>query len=141
MRDTLSTKNMAIKVKHLKPEFVDVRGAITRLINEPKINIKAVLLLTHKKGTVRGNHYHKKDSHWVYCVSGKFRYYEKSMKNKNSKTTSVILKPGDLVYSEPGVAHAMEAIENTVFLAITTEKRQQKSYESDLVRLDIIGKK
>ena len=68
--------SMAIKVIHLKPEFVDFRGAITRIINEPKIKIQAVLLLTHKKGSIRGNHYHKKDSHWVYCVSGKFKYYE-----------------------------------------------------------------
>ena len=132
---------MAIKVTHLKPEFVDPRGAITRLINEPKIQVRAVLLLTHKKNTIRGNHIHKKDSHWVYCVSGKFRYYEQDLSKKNSKPLSVILKPGDLVYSKPGIAHAMKAIENTVFLAITTEKRQQKAYEADLVRVDIVGKK
>ena len=132
---------MAIKVLHLKPEFVDFRGAITRIINEPKVKIQAVLLLTHKKGTIRGNHYHKKDSHWVYCVSGKFRYYEKDLNKKNTKTSSVILKPGDLVYSKPGIAHAMKAIVDTIFLAITTEKRQQKNYENDLVRVDIVGKK
>lgn len=132
---------MAIKVTHSKPEFVDLRGAITRLINEPRIKIQAVLLITHKRNTVRGNHFHKKDSHWVYCLSGKFRYYEKDMTKKNSKTSSVILKPGDLVYSKPYIAHAMEAIIDTVFLAITTEKRQQKNYENDLVRVDIIGKK
>ena len=132
---------MAIKIKHLKPEFIDFRGTITRIINEPKIKIEAVLLLTHKKGTIRGNHYHKKDSHWVYCVSGKLRYYEKNLKKKAAKVSSVILKPGDLAYSKPGIAHAMEAIVDTVFLAITTEKRQQKSYEADLVRVDIVGKK
>lgn len=132
---------MAIKVTHLKPEFVDFRGAITRLINEPKIKIRAILLITHKKKTIRGNHYHKKDSHWVYCLTGKFRYYEKDMTKKNAKTSSIILKPGDLVYSKPHIAHAMEAIENTIFLAITTEKRDQKAYEKDTVRLDIIGKK
>ncbi len=132
---------MTIKVTHLKPEFTDVRGAITRIINKPKIKVQAVLLLTHKRGTIRGNHYHKKDSHWVYCVSGKFRYYEKDTKKKSAKTSFVVLRPGDLVYSKPGVAHAMEAIIDTVFLAITTEKRQQKNYESDLVRIDIVGKK
>ncbi len=132
---------MIIKIKHLKPEFVDFRGAITRIINEPKIKIQAVLLLTHQKGTIRGNHYHKKDSHWVYCLSGKFRYYEKDITKKNTKASSVILKPGDLVYSKPGIAHAMEAIVDTIFLAITTEKRQQKAYEADLVRVDIVGKK
>ena len=132
---------MAIKVLHLKPEFADFRGAITRIINEPKVKIQAVLLLTHKKGTVRGNHCHKKDCHWVYCLSGKFRYYEKDIRKKNAKASFVILKPGDLVLSQPHIAHAMEAMEDTVFLAITTEKRQQKHYEKDTVRLDIVGKK
>lgn len=132
---------MTIKVKHLKPEFIDERGAITRIINEPEFKVRAVLRLTHKKGTIRGNHYHKKDYHWVYCASGKFRYYEKNMKAKNGKTASVILKPGDLVLSKPHIAHAMEALEDTVFWAITTEKRQQKAYEKDTLRLDIVGKK
>ncbi|MFH1827145.1 MAG: cupin domain-containing protein [bacterium] len=129
---------MAIKVKHLKPEFKDYRGFITRIINEPKIGIQAILLITQKKGTIRANHYHKKDSHWVYCLSGKFRYYEKNPKKKQSKIQSVIIKPGDIVYSKPGIAHAMKALEDTIFLAITTEKRQQKSYEEDLVRIEIV---
>lgn len=132
---------MAIKIKHLRPEFVDAQGAITRIINEPEVKIKAVLHITQKKGTIRGNHYHKKDQHWVYCASGKFRYYERDMRIKNGKTTSVVLKPGDLVLSKPHIAHAMEALEDTVFWAITTEKRQQKAYEADTVRLDIVGKK
>lgn len=129
---------MAIKVKHLKPEFKDYRGFITRIVNEPKIDIQAILLITQKRGTVRANHYHKKDSHWVYCLSGKFRYYEKNPKNESSKVQSVIIKSGDMVYSKPGIAHAMKALEDTVFLAITTEKRQQKSYEEDLVRVDVV---
>ena len=132
---------MKITVKRLKPEFVDYRGAITRIINEPKVKIKAVLIITQKKGTIRGNHYHKKDYHWVYCASGKFRYYEKNMKKKSNKVTSVILKSGDLVLSKPHVAHAMKALEDTVFWAITTERRQQSSYEADTVRLDIVNKK
>ena len=130
-----------IKVTHLKPEFKDVRAAITRILNEPKIKINAILRITQKPGTIRGNHYHKKDYHWVYCESGKFRYFEKSMKVKSGRVTSVILKPGDLVLSHPHIAHAMEAITDTVFWAITTEKRQQASYEADTVKLDIVGKK
>lgn len=132
---------MPITVKHLRPEFKDVRGYITRLINEPKVKITAVLYITQKKGTIRANHYHKKDSHWVYCVSGKFRYYEQDTRKKNAKRTSVIIKPGDLVYSKPYIAHAMEALEETVFLAITTEKRQQSHYEEDTVRLELVKKK
>ena len=128
---------MAIKVTHVKPEFIDERGYITRLVNDDKTQFKAVLYITSKSGTERGNHYHKEDSHYVFCVSGKFRYSEKNMTKPNSKVESVILNPGDLVLSKPMIAHSMEFLEDTVFLAITTEPRQQDQYEDDTVRIKI----
>lgn len=128
---------MAIKVFRTKPEFKDERGFITRLIDTDEYPIRAILYITSKKGTERGNHLHKKDAHFVYCVSGKFRYYEKNMDKKNAKTESVILKPGDLVLSKPGVAHAMKFLEDTVFMAFTTEKREQNKYEEDIQRIKL----
>ncbi|MDO8573442.1 MAG: cupin domain-containing protein [Candidatus Daviesbacteria bacterium] len=128
---------MAINVTHVKPEFIDDRGYITRLVNDDGKKFVAVLYITSKAGTQRANHYHKKDAHYVYCLSGKFRYSEKNMKKSNSKVESVILKPGDLVLTKPMIAHAMEFMEDTVFLAITTEHRQQGKYEDDLVRIKI----
>lgn len=128
---------MAIKVTRVKPEFTDERGYITRLVDNDKKQFRAVLYITSKKGSERGNHYHKSDYHYVYCLSGKFRYSEKNMKKKNSKVESVILKPGDLVLSNPMVAHSMKFLEDTVFLAITTEIRIQDRYETDTVRIKI----
>jgi len=42
-----------------------------------------------------------------------------------------------LVLTHPGIIHAMEALEDTVFWAITTEGRDQKKYEGDTVRINI----
>lgn len=127
---------MAIKVTNVKPEFKDERGFISRLVdNDNNIPFRAVLLITSKKGTARANHYHKKDSHYVYCLEGRFRYSEKDMSKKNSKKESVVLKPGDLVLSRKMFAHSMDFLEDTVFLAITTEPREQEKYERDTVRL------
>lgn len=129
---------MSIRVIKTKPEFVDERGFITRLIDQDKYPLRAVLYITSKKGSVRANHYHKTDAHYVYCLSGKFRYSERDMKKKNSKKESVILIPGDLVLSAPMVAHAMEFLEDSVFLAFTTEPREQELYEKDIVRLQLV---
>lgn len=128
---------MPIKVTHLKPEFVDERGFITRLIDQDKYPLRAVLYITSKAGTVRGNHYHKKDAHYVYCLSGSFKYSEKDMTKPNSRVEFVTLKPGDLVLSAPMKAHSMEFLEDTVFLAFTTEPREQDQYEKDTVRLEL----
>lgn len=132
---------MSIKVTHTKPEFVDDRGYITRLVNDDNLRLRAVLYITSKKGTQRGNHYHKKDYHYVYCLSGKFRYSEKDMHKPSSPIESVILKSGDLVLSKPMMAHSMEFLEDTVFLAFTTEHREQEKYEDDTVRIKISNEK
>lgn len=123
-----------IKVTKIKPEFVDERGQITRIVDQIKHPIRSVLYITSKKGTERGNHYHKKDYHFVYCLSGKFKYIEKV---DGKKSDSVILKPGDLVLTRPFIQHAMVFLEDTVFLAITTEGRNNKSYERDTVRIQV----
>ena len=89
------------------------------------------MYITSKAGTTRANHYHKTDAHFVYCLSGRFKYSEKDMRKPNGKLESLILKPGDLVLSRPMFAHAMEFLEDTVFLAFTTEPREQNQYEED----------
>ncbi len=128
---------MGIKVTKIKAEFEDDRGYISRLVDTDEYPLRAVLYITSKKGTQRGNHFHKKDAHFVYCLSGKFRYSEKNMQRKNSPVESVILKPGDLVLSKPGIAHSMEFLEDSVFMAFTTEKREQDKYETDTERIQI----
>lgn len=128
---------MAIKVTKIKPEFVDKRGFITRLLDQDKYPLRAILYISSKKGTIRANHYHKKDYHYVYCLSGKFKYSEKDMTKPKSKLESVILKPGDRVLSKPMFFHRMEFLENTVFLAFTTEAREYDKYEEDTVRLEL----
>lgn len=129
---------MPIKVIKTKPEFIDARGSITRLVDQDERPIRAVLYIVSKAGSMRANHYHKTDSHYVYCLSGKFRYYEKDMSKPNGKLESVILEPGDVVLTRPMIAHAMEFLEDTVFLAFTTEPREQEKYEADLVRLKLV---
>lgn len=126
---------MPIAVRTVKPEFVDQRGFISRIIDQEKIKIRSVLVIGSKKNSVRGNHYHKKDAHFVYCFTGKFKYSEKDVNRSNSKIISVILKPGDLVLTKPMFWHRMEFLEKTVFLAFTTETRKQSLYEADTVRL------
>ncbi len=130
---------MAIQVTRTKPEFTDDRGYITRLVNDDNLKLRAVLYITSKAGTQRGNHYHKSDYHYVYCLSGRFRYSEKDMSKSDSEVESVMLEPGDLVLSSPMVAHSMEFLEDSVFLAFTTETREQDKYENDTVRIQVAG--
>lgn len=126
---------MLTKKDRIRPLHIDKRGSI---INVLEGKITSVLLIPSKKGAVRANHYHKKDSHYIYMISGKMRYSARDMRKAHSRKRSVILKSGDLLYTPPMVGHVMEFLEESVFLALTTEKRNQKAYESDTVRIDLL---
>ena len=122
---------MVIKVIDVHESFVDKRGKITNILEEP---ITSVVIITCKKGSIRANHYHKKDSHWSYIIEGKMEYYEE----KNGKVEKAIVKDGQMVYSAPGVPHAMKFVKKSVFLALTTQKRLKGKYEKDTIPYEII---
>lgn len=124
-------------VKTIKPFHIDERGEMSHLI-EDKTPITSVLLITSKKGSIRANHYHKKDTHYAYLLKGKMEYSYQDLKSKVKEKKSLILKKGDIVHTPPMTIHAMRFLENSVFLAITTEDRNQKKYEKDTVRVKLI---
>lgn len=51
-----------INIETIGPGFIDERGEIKLVLAAP---IKTVLLITSKKGSIRGNHYHNRDVHWM----------------------------------------------------------------------------
>lgn len=118
----------------------DERGDIVGIVRLNEAKIKSVLRITMVPGSPpRGNHWHKKDTHWVYVDKGQMRYSEADPK-KPSEVESIIMNPGDMVVSKPNRIHAMEVAgeEGVVFWAITTEPRDQDHYENDTTRIKIV---
>ena len=122
---------------NIKPEFVDDRGGITKILDDGKTTIKSVLLITSKAGSVRSNHYHKKDAHWIYMISGSMEYYEKPVRGR-SKTKKVIVHAGDLMYTPPMAVHAVKFLDDSVFIALSPRSRNQKAYEADTTRVTLL---
>lgn len=113
--------------------FVDDRGSIQTLVNG---GIHAIQVITSKAGSVRANHYHKKDSHYMYVVSGRMLYIERPAETDMEPTWTYV-NAGQLVYTAPMVEHAVEFLEDTVFLNITGQSREHDIYEDDLVRVQL----
>lgn len=124
-------------IRNLKPFHIDERGGMTYLIKDATPPIQSVLLITCKKGSIRANHIHTKDSHYSYMLSGSMEY---SYKEENDKGVikHVRILEGEAVYTPHHEAHAMKFLEDSVFLAFTTEKRKRNKYETDLRRIDLI---
>ena len=122
-----------LKIKLDNPH-IDNRGSIQSLLNFPSKNIS---LITSKKKSVRSNHYHLTDWHYMYVLSGSFDYYFCKLNDiKNIKKIKV--SEGEMVFTPPKEVHATVFLEDTKLLAISRNPRDQKYYESDLKRLVII---
>lgn len=118
----------------------DPRGIIEQLSRE---GYDSVLRITSKKGTVRANHYHRQDSHVCYVLKGKIRYVEQDLLpdgtlNDASPQREWLIRAGQCFYTPPLVAHAMEFVEDTEFLAISPRTGDSKEYENDLIRITLV---
>lgn len=123
-----------IITRAIKPEFLDQRGGITRIFDGSH-SIKSVLVITCKAGASRSNHYHKKDMHYCYVLSGKAEWYEKPV--EGGRIESAILEAGDMVCTHPMTIHAVKFLEDTVLLTLATEHRSREDYEADTVRVTL----
>jgi len=118
----------------LQSPFVDGRGAIHPLVD---VTMRSALLIHSKKGSVRANHYHKTDWHYCYVLSGSIDYHHRPVGSK-AKPEVVHVKTGELFFTPPMVEHAMVFPEDSSFLTLSHNQRDQKAYEDDLVRVELV---
>ncbi len=124
-----------VKVEKLSPTFSDERGAITDILNGEMHNLG---IITSKKGSIRGNHYHKAQTQYTYILKGKIEMTTKDLREPSSVPKTAIIAEGDLITHPAMVAHAYKALEDSVFLAITTKRRDKGGYEDDTFRIELV---
>lgn len=118
-------------VVDLEPPFVDDRGAIQPLVDT---DMKSVVLISSKPGAVRADHYHKTDWHYCYMHSGSMEYYHRPV-GSTAQPEMVIVKAGQMAFTPPMVEHAMHFLEDSVFVTMSRNPRDQETYEADVVRV------
>lgn len=119
----------------METAHTDSRGYIQMLLNIPTHNVS---LITSEKNSVRSNHYHIKDWHYIYVLSGSLDYYYREH-NKGLKLQKFIAKQGDLIWTPPMEDHATVFLEKTNILALSYLPRDQEAYESDVRRIVLIN--
>lgn len=116
----------------LGSSFMDDRGTIQNLIESAPIN--AVAIIHSKAGTERSNHWHKESDHYLYCLSGKFEYYERELDQDPNDVKPIIINAGEMVYTKPRVIHLTKFLEDTVLVSLGSNSRSHDAHESDLIR-------
>ena len=119
----------------VKPAFEDERGAITNILEK---DICHVAVITSKKGAIRANHYHPKQIQYVYLISGKYKTYSKNLNKKGAKVEELTVEPGMLAITPPMTAHAMEFLEDSVFINMTDGNRDSDKFEEHTIKYKLI---
>jgi mannose-6-phosphate isomerase-like protein (cupin superfamily) len=92
----LKTKRLLLPQGELAP-FYDA--------DEP---IRYIAFIELRKGGVRGNHYHKLKEEIIYLIQGESQLVVEDTHSKARET--VLLRTGDLVIIQPGVAHTLRTV-------------------------------
>tara|TARA_B100001559_G_scaffold306851_1_gene298479 strand:- start:509 stop:934 length:426 start_codon:yes stop_codon:yes gene_type:complete len=113
--------------------FKDERGYLLKILDK---GFSSCIEIFSKKGSIRANHYHKKDEHFCYILKGEILFFYRNRK-KGSKLNYKIMKKGDLFFTTYDQDHLAYFLKTTHFLSYSSRKRSKFDYESDLVRLNM----
>ncbi len=119
----------------LDKPFVDARGAIQPLVDEM---MKSAVLIESAKGALRANHYHKTDWHYCYVLEGAIEYFHRPT-GSDAEPERILVEAGQMVFTPPMVDHAMKFPEDTRFLTLSRNPRDQATYEADVVRIELVS--
>ena len=120
-----------MEIKKIKCIQEDERGSITDIVEQVDFNGATIIL--SKSGSVRGNHFHKKTIQHVYILSGKMKCLAQKPQEEVMMET---VEQGDLVSHDLLESHSFEALEDTLFLVLSSGLRTGKDYEKDTYRLE-----
>jgi quercetin dioxygenase-like cupin family protein len=120
-----------MSVRHIENAFADARWSIADILEDEVV--EHVTLITTAAGSVRGNHFHRETYQWVYIVLGALQY---ATRDESGRRDAGIVRAGDVLFTGPMDAHAMQAIEDTTMVVMTRGPRGGREYESDTFRLD-----
>lgn len=113
--------------------FKDERGYLLKILDK---GFSSCIEIFSKKGSIRANHYHKKDEHFCYILRGEILFFYRNRK-KGSKLNYKIMKKGDLFFTTYDQDHLAYFLKTTHFLSYSSRKRSKFDYENDLVRLNM----
>ena len=120
-----------MKREKRRVDFKDARGTIMDIfVDEP---YQHCVIVKSKKGSVRGNHFHKKSQQTDFMLSGTMRAY--SRKQGSNKIETYVVKPNDVTHWDKGEVHEFIALEDCAFLSFVNGPRGGDNYESDTYRL------
>lgn len=113
----------------------DDRGAIVSIVDTAVENVS--IIWSHA-GSIRSNHYHHDDFHFMYVVDGAIDYFYRDVITSDVKYLRV--ERGENVFTPPNELHATYFPVDTMLIVSSKNPRDQETYERDTHREPLITK-
>jgi|TARA_B100000795_G_C22806425_1_gene445207 oxalate decarboxylase/phosphoglucose isomerase-like protein (cupin superfamily) len=113
---------------------IDVRGEILSIVDD---RVQNVSIITCNPGSIRSNHYHLKDFHYMYVLTGEIDYFFKEIGSNEISYLNV--KTGENIFTPPMEIHATYFPKKTTLIVSSLNPRDQETYENDTVRVDFVN--
>ena len=111
----------------------DVRGSIKSIVD---YKISNVSIITSNSNSIRSNHYHIKDFHFMYVLEGKIDYFFKGIDDDNDNMSYLEVNIGDTIFTPKMEVHCtfFQLKQNLLSLAIIQEiKKLMKKILLELI--------
>lgn len=112
----------------------DSRGYILSIVDS---DIKNVSIIFCNKGSLRSNHYHKEDFHYMYVLKGEIDYFYKKI--DNDKINYINVKEKETIFTPKMEVHATFFPVDTQLIVSSKNSRDMETYEKDTVRVDFLS--
>ena len=112
----------------------DNRGEILSIVDN---NISNVSIIECNPGSIRSNHYHLTDWHFMYVLEGKIDYFFCDLDGNNINYLKVEKK--DNIFTPAKEIHATYFPVATTLIVSSKNPRDKETYEKDTVRVDFIN--
>jgi dTDP-4-dehydrorhamnose 3,5-epimerase-like enzyme len=119
-----------MKLTKIEAATADQRGSISDILYSDVIH--HVAIIESKAGSLRGNHYHKETTQYIYMNRGYLRYWFSDLGGHNVQ--SILVEEGSLVETPPNEVHALECPVDSTFTVFSRGIRGGQDYESDTYR-------
>ena len=107
-------------------EFIDERGKISNYDLPEPINM--IGYIESKKRTMRANHYHPVQEQKCLLIKGQFISIYKDLIDENAPKITHVVNEGDMIVTQPNVAHTMVFTQDSIFLNLVRGEREHKNY-------------
>ena len=118
-------KNLEYKFKGVR-DFIDERGKISNYDLPEPINM--IGYIESKKGTMRANHFHPVQEQKCLVIKGQFISIYKDLLDEDSPKITHVVNEGEMIVTQPNVAHTMVFTQDTIFLNLVRGEREHDNY-------------